>query len=348
MSAPHSTTTTIDTTEGWTFTNNDDNADTEFPTTTNIDDGWGEAPAATTTDGWGATPAAPSPPLSAVRQPRTNNHDSLHWTACYDDYCSTHRQMKDNNYYPRRANGRHRRNHQQCPCENAHPFELAEVIRNRHLNPRRACAAWRKGKRVCPRCRFLVNMNGHEDRCQTTTEQRTPLEEIQPPQEDQENEAPAATPPPASQETQNADDIEALRGIIVMIYQDTLRNAHRHRMQAANTARVHEELHQNHHAQMEQVTTLLQGVMNEQERINHHYRQTATINNHMARIHRPPFRRVRPAHRDLAGASVWTGGVLSRIWYDRLLGAATGVVLTLAALWLALVPAAAAAILFRA
>jgi len=110
-----STTATVGTNEGWTFagrshtsefpiTTSADNEQTELPTNEPNND-WGIA--ATTTDRWGAPPAAPSPPLSAAGQPHTNDHASLHWTACYDDYCNTHRQSKDNNYYPRRS--RHRR-----------------------------------------------------------------------------------------------------------------------------------------------------------------------------------------------------------------------------------------------
>jgi len=99
------TTTTIDTNEGWTFAD-DNNPAPEFTTTTEPN------------NNWGIPPAAPSPPLSAVEQPRANDHASLHWTACYDDYCGAHRQMKDNNYYPRRGNDRRRRNHQQCDCPN--------------------------------------------------------------------------------------------------------------------------------------------------------------------------------------------------------------------------------------
>jgi hypothetical protein len=113
----------------------------------------------------------------------------LHWTACYDDECNTHRQAEDNAYYPSRTNGRHRRNQQRCDCHNAHPFELAEVIRNRHLNPQKACQDWRRGKHVCSHCRFLVNTENHEDRCQMVGEQ-APLAE--PPTENQENQEPPA------------------------------------------------------------------------------------------------------------------------------------------------------------
>jgi len=128
---------------------------------------------------------APSPPLSAVGQPSANDHAFLHWTACYDDYCNAHRQMKDDNYYPQRGNDRHQRNHRPCSRPYPHPFELAEVIRNRHLNPRKACADWQKGKRVCPKCRFLVNMEEHHQSCQTTA-QRTPVADIMPAPEEQE------------------------------------------------------------------------------------------------------------------------------------------------------------------
>jgi hypothetical protein len=35
------------------------------------------------------------------------------------------------------------------------------------MNPQKACRAWQKGKRVCNVCRFLVNKDGHEERCGT-------------------------------------------------------------------------------------------------------------------------------------------------------------------------------------
>jgi len=162
-----SNTTTVDTNEGCTFTNVEQ---AELPTKTDNNDNWGIPDKATTTDGWNAPQPAPSPPLSAVGQPSANDHASLHWTACYDDYCNAHRQMKDDNYYPQPGNDRRRRNHGPCRCPHAHPFELVEVIRNRHLNPCKACTDRQKGKRVCPDCRFLVNMEDHHQRYQTTAQ----------------------------------------------------------------------------------------------------------------------------------------------------------------------------------
>jgi len=87
-----STTTTVDANEGWTFTNAEQ-ANTE----TEHDNNWGIPANATTTDGWNAPLPAPSPPLSTGGQPRTNDHASLHCTACYDEYCGAHHQMKDDN-----------------------------------------------------------------------------------------------------------------------------------------------------------------------------------------------------------------------------------------------------------
>ena len=130
MSAPQSTAATIDTNEGWTFAKN------EQDNTENND--WGTAARATTTDGWNVPPA-PLPPVSAAGQPHLDDHPSLHWTACYDDYCNTHRQSKDNNYYPRRSRRRRATN---CDCPLQHPNELLQVTRERRLNPAKACADW--------------------------------------------------------------------------------------------------------------------------------------------------------------------------------------------------------------
>jgi len=96
-----STAATVDTNEGWTFAGRSHTS--EFPTANEPDNlnestehpnDWGIA--ATTTDGWNAPPAAPSPLLSTVGQPCTDDHASLHWTACYDDYCNTHIRKKKN------------------------------------------------------------------------------------------------------------------------------------------------------------------------------------------------------------------------------------------------------------
>jgi len=51
---------------------------------------------------------------------------------------------------------------------------------------------WYRGKRVCPECRFLVNMENHHLRCRAAAPRETSLD-IMPPQEDQENINPPAT-----------------------------------------------------------------------------------------------------------------------------------------------------------
>jgi hypothetical protein len=364
MSDAGSTITIItnDATEGWTFTPTteqalQDGAPAQFPTTTPADDGWGIPPAATTTDGWNHIPAAPSPPLSAAEQPRTNNHASLHWTACYDDGCSIHRQDKDFAYYPRRANGQHRRNHQRCDCQHAHPFELAEVIRNRHLNPRKACQDWRRGKRVCHRCRFLVNIENHEDRCQTTGE-RAPLAEL--PTGDQENQEPAATAATSAEAattaatTAAADEareaLDIIRAGFLVLHEDANRTtalAQQLRVTQRGEAQAGQERHQATQQQLQRVTQVLEGVLRNQRFLVDHAGYQLRQNRRPAPgpQRSPICRRTKPL--DLAGASVWTGGVLSRTWRDRLLGAAAGAILTIAGLWFALVAAATVSYIFR-
>ena len=320
-----STTTTIDANEGSTFADN--NPIPEFPTTTEPDTNWG-------------MPLAPSPPLSAIGQPRPNDHASLHWTACYDDYCQAHRQMKDNNYYPRRGNDRRRRNHQQCDCPNAHPYKLAEVIRIRHLSPRKACADWQKGKRVCPDCRFLVNLDNHSQRCQTTA-QRAPMADITPapqaaPEPTEEIENPHTDGAAPTHATHQDEQIRLLGEIVTTIHQTVTQEArHNHGIQRllAQTMRGQHEADQQ---QLQGFARTLAGIINEQQRLTQQL-QTRQQPSRPVRIYRRPLAPNRP---DLAGASVWTGDVLSRIWQDRL-GVATGAALALATIWLYLVSAAA-------
>jgi len=189
-----STTATVNANEGWTFTNAEQ-ANTE----TEHDNDWGIPANATTTDGWNTPPPTPLPLLSAVGLPHANDHASLYWTACYDDDCSTHRQMKDYNYYPQRSSRRrrHRRNRQMCDCPMPHPHELVKVTWERHLDPVKACADWQRGKRVCPECRFLMNIENHNLRCSAAAP-CAPLADVTPPQEDQEAAPAGHAPVPAT------------------------------------------------------------------------------------------------------------------------------------------------------
>ena len=326
------TTATVDSNEGWIFPNTD-LLSNEFPTTTPPDDGWN-------------VPAAPSPP-SSTEQPRQDDHASLHWTACYDDYCNTHRQMKNNNYYPRQSRRHHRRRRPSCDCPLPHPEELLAVTRERRLNPVKACADWHRGKRVCPDCRFLVNTENHHLRCSATAP-REPPADIPPPQEDHEetpdNLNEAATMAAAIQE----ERLTLLGEIVTTIHQTTTQDARRNHAVHRALAQRMNEFHDADQQQLQRMASTLETIIAEQQRINGRLqaRQRAS---RAIRIHRTPIRRHPiPTPRDLAGASVWTGDVLSRTWRDRLSGAAAGATIAFATLWLILVSAAAATVILRA
>jgi len=288
--------------------------------------------------------------MSAIGQPRSDDHVSLHWTACYDDYCNTHRQSKDNNYYPRRSR-RHRATN--CDCPLPHPNELLEVTRERRLNPVKACADWHRGKRVCPECRFLVNMENHDLRCSATAPQN-PLADITTPQEDQENIAPpeevaannearAATPAALRDE-----QISLLHDIVTMLQHTTTRDARRNHVVHRTLAQRMNEFHDADQQQLQQMANTLGAIITKQQRMNEQL-QARQQANRPVRIHRTPIRRrTLTTRHDLARASVWTGDVLSRTSRDRLLSAAAGAAVTLAALWLGLITAAAVTIILHA
>jgi len=155
----------------------------------------------------------------------------------------------------------------------AHPFELAEVIRNRHFNPRKACMGWQKGKRVCPDCRFLVNMENHHLHCSASAP-RNPLADITTPQEDQENIAPpgevaandeahAATPAALRDE-----QISLLQDIVTMPHHTTTRNARRNHVVHRTPAQWMNEFHDADQQQLQQMANTLGAIITEQQRIN--------------------------------------------------------------------------------
>jgi len=280
-----STTATVDTNEGWTLVGR--SGTYEFPTTTEPENestgqpthnenpnDWGIA--ATVTDGWGAPPAAPSPPLSAVGQPHTNDHASLYWTACYDDYCSTHRQSKDNNYYP--CQSRQRRWAHNCDCPLASPNKLLEVTRERHLNPVKACADWHQGKRVCLECRFLVNIENHHLRCSAAAP-CAPLADVTPPQELQEAAAAGHAPDPATDLIAVATTTAALQDeqptllgeIVTMIHQTTTRDAGRNHIIHRTLAQQMNEFHDMDQQQLQQMANTLGAIITEQQRMNEQF-----------------------------------------------------------------------------
>jgi hypothetical protein len=103
-------------------------------------------------------------------------HNDMHWSFCQDPYCTTHLHAKqNNNYFPGMVTASQNQQHcnQHCDCGMMHDPELDAVIRAKHLNVRKACRAWGKGKRVCYDCGFLVNLDGHEERCSVANQTRS-------------------------------------------------------------------------------------------------------------------------------------------------------------------------------
>jgi len=261
--------------------------------------------------------------------------------------------MKDDNYYPQRGNNRRWRNYWPCSCRHAHPFELAEVIRNRHLNPPKDCADRQKGKRVCPDCWFLVNMENHHLRCSASAP-RNPLANITTPQEDKENIAPPAEVA-ANDEARAAtpaalrdEQISLLHDIVTMLHHTTTRDARRNHVVHRTLAQRMNEFHDVDQQQLQQIANTLGAIITEQQRMNEQL-QARQQGSPAVRIYRTPIRhRATHTRHDLDVASVWTGDVLSRISRGRLISAVAGAAVTLVTLWLALITAAAAMVILRA
>jgi hypothetical protein len=176
--------------------------------------------------------------------------------------------------------------------------------------------------------------------------------------EDEENEMPAAAA--AAPELENEDENEApdvnnmihTAAVAQQLATISLVAAHRviteHQEQLAPRLERQDEDHE----QLERMLQEVRQVTAEQRRVtnqlNAQRRDWLDARLRASRIQRSPFRdtppRSSPRHRnpnlDLAGASVWRGGVLSRIWRDRLLGAAAGAAITAAGLWIIVVSAA--------
>ena len=100
--------------------------------------------------------------------------------------------------------------------------------------------------------------------------------------------------------------------------------------------------------QLQQMATTMEAIIAEQQRMNEQLHAWQQASQPVCIYCTPISRRTLTTRHDLAGASVWTGDVLSRTWRDRLLGASAGATLTLVALWFVLVSTAAAAVILRA
>jgi len=263
--------------------------------------------------------------------------------------------MKDDNYYLQRGNDCRRHNHQPCSCPHAHPFELVEVIRNQHLNPCKACKDCQKGKRVCPECRFLANMENNHLRCSGAAP-RNPLADVTPPQEDQEaapvGHAPDPTTHPIAAATMTAalqdEQLTLLGEIVTMIHQTTTQDARRNHVVHRTLAQRMNEFHDMEQQQLQQITNTLGAIITKQQRMNEQHQAWQQASWPVCIYRTPICRWTLTTQHDLAGASVWTGDALSRIWHDRVLGVGARATPTLVALWLVLVSAVAAAVILRA
>ena len=183
-------------------------------------------------------------------------------------------------------------------------------------------------------------MENHHLRCSAAAP-REPLADITPPEKDQE--APAATPTAMLQDEQ----ITLLGKIVTMIHETTIRDACCNHVEHQTLAQRMNDFHDADQQQLQSMTHALGTITTEQQRMNKQIQapQQASC---PVRIYRTTIRhhttKTRP---DLAGASVWTGGILSRIWCDRLLGAAAGAAITITSLWLLLISTAAATVILR-
>ena len=132
-----------------------------------------------------------------------------------------------------------------------------------------------------------------------------------------------------------------------MLHHTTTRDARRNHVVHQTLAQRMNEFHDADQQQLQQMANTLGAIITEQQRMNEQL-QARQQGSPAVRIYRTPIRRrAAPTRHDLAGASVWTGDVLSRISRSRLVSAAAGAAATLVALWLALITAAAATVILR-
>jgi len=130
--------------------------------------------------------------------------------------------------------------------------------------------------------------------------------DITPPQEDQENIKPAGVTAALQDE-----QLALLGEIVTMIHQTTTQDAScNHVVHRTLTQRV-DEFRYADQQQLEQMTNTLGAIITEQQRMNEKL-QARQHASRPVRIYRTPIRRrTLTTRHDLAGASVWTGDILS-------------------------------------
>jgi len=187
-----------------------------------------------------------------------------------------------------------------------------------------------------------MNRENHQLRCSTAAPRET-LADIMPPEDDQENINPAAATAALQDE-----QLALLGEIVTMIHQTITQDTRQNHVVHRTLAQWMNKFHYADQQQLEQMTSTLGAIITEQQGMNEQLQERHQASRPV-RIYRTPIRhRTLTTRHYLAGASVWTGDVLSQTWHHSLLGAGAGATLTLVALWLVLVSAAAASVILRA
>jgi len=148
-------------------------------------------------------------------------------------------------------------------------------------------------------------MENHHLRCSATAPRET-LVDITPPQEDEENINPTAATAALQDE-----QLALLGEIVTMIHQTTTQDARRNHVVHRTLAQRMNEFYYADQQQLQQMTNTLGAFITEQQRMNEQL-QAQQQASRPVRIYRTPIRRwTLTTRHDLAGASVWTGDVLS-------------------------------------
>jgi hypothetical protein len=205
-------------------------------------------------------------------------------------------------------------------------------------------------------------MDGHEARCGATSAARPsqpPPAEVKTEEEEaaQTLDEPNGDPEDLAVEQDEAPDINNLiRNTAIAQQLATISLVAAQRVITEHQAQLAPRLERQDedHEQLGRMLQEVRQVTAEQRRVtnqlNAQRRDWLDARLRASRIQRQPFRATplrRTPNLDLAGASVWRGGVLSRIWRDRILGAAAGAVITAAGLWVAAVSVATICWIFR-
>jgi len=148
-------------------------------------------------------------------------------------------------------------------------------------------------------------MENHHLRCSAAAPRET-LANITPPQEDQENINPSAATA-ALQDKQLA----LLGEIVTMIHQTTTWDARRNHVVHLTLAQWMNDFHYADQQQLQQMTNTLGAIITKQLRTNEQLQARQQASRHICIYRSPIHRWTLTTRHDLAGASVWTGNVLS-------------------------------------